>query len=189
MLTREQELTIREVLANKAGAIPELGYIRPSAQYFAGRADFWATVDQTKDTANEIEETLISATWIYPVSFVDDTTAASAHSPLINLTYEFYHFTQYAALRDDETDTPDVFSSKVLKQHADFISGWLALKEAFQGEITIAELDPAEFAKRQTLPLVQFEDLGTQSICEFIPGVVGYDYRLRGTVRVQSTEC
>lgn len=189
MLSKEEELNIRKVLAQKAGEISDLGFVRPSAQYFGGREDFWATVDPDKDTVNEVEMSLISATWIYPVNFVDDLTASSPDSPLIRLTYEFYHFTQYGAMREDESETPDVFSSKVLSQHASFISGWLGLKEAFQRKATIAELDPEEFVVRQTTPVIQIEDMGTQSICEFIPGVVGYDYRLRETVEVKFREC
>lgn len=188
MLTREQELTIREVLATRINSVSEAGFVRPSAQYFGGREDFWAVVDPD-NAGNEIETSLIAATWIYPVNFVDDITSASAHSPLINLTYEIYHFTQYGQMREDESDTADVFTEKVLKQHANFITAWLGIKEQFQGNITIAELDPTEFVVRQTTPVVQVEDMTTQAICEFIPGVVGYDVRLRETVQIRFMEC
>lgn len=166
-------------------AIPALGFIRPSAQYFTGREDFWATVDPTKDTVNEIEESLISATWIYPVNYQRETVANDECSPLIQIIYEFYHFTQYGAMRDDESETPDVYSRKVLRQHQNFIDGWLDLIEAYQRYETIAELDEDEFAVRRMTPIVQVEDAGTQVICEFIPGIVGYDFRLQETVEIR----
>lgn len=188
-LTSANELIIRKALATTAGTVAEAGYIKPAAQYFSGIEEAWATFDQTKDSRDEIETSLIAATWIYPVNFLDDLTSGGLDSPLVNLRYEFYLFRQYGVIRADESATPDIFDSKVLVQHNDFIAGWLGLKEAFQGNRNIAGLDAEEFATVQTTSLVQIDDIANQVICEFIPGIVGYAVRLQTSVRIKLRDC
>ena len=172
------ELLVREHLADTVGLVPEAGYIKPAAHYFGGIADFWATTDPSKDTQKEIEQTLISATWIYPVNFLDESTGGACDDkPLMHFDYEFYLFTGYGLLRADETESPDIFGSKVLVQHNKFITAWLGIKEEFQGKRNIPGLTGYTSAK--TSPVVQVEDIASMAECEFIPGAIGYAVRLR----------
>lgn len=188
-LDAANELIIRKALATTAGAIAACGYIKPAPQYFSGIEDYYATTDGTKDTQIEIETQLVSALWIYPMLFTDDFTSGGQDSPLINLEYEFYLFRQYGLMRADESSTPDVFDAKVLYQHNQFITAWLALKESFQGNRNIAGLDPSVFVTAQTTSLIQIEDINNQAVCEFIPGLVGYAVRLRTSVNIKLLEC
>lgn len=183
------ELLIRKALATTAASVTECGYIKPTAQYFSNVESFWATTDGTKDTRNEIETSLVAATWIYPVNFLDDFTSGGIDSPLINLRYEFYIFRQYAQIRADETDTPDVFDAKVLDQHNKFVAAWLGIKEQLQGIRNIAGLDTNVFVTAQTTSAEQTEDITNQAICEFIPNLVGYAVRLRASVRLKLKDC
>lgn len=175
------EILVRKHLAAIVATVPEAGYIKPAAQYFSGIEDFWATVDPTKDTQDEVEMSLIAGTWIYPVNFTDDATSGTCDGkPLMNFSYEFYLFVQYGLIRADESETPDVFDKKVLVQHNAFIAAWLGIKQEFQRKANIPGL--TGYAKAETGPVVQIEDIASQAVCEFIPGAVGYAVRLRETV-------
>jgi len=188
-LDRENELKCRKALADLIATVPEAGYVVPAARYSSGIEDFWAVADPTKDTRNELETSLIAATWVYPLIFSDDFTSGGHDSPLVRFSYEIYLFRQYGLEREDESETPIVFDSKVLKEHNDFIAAWLGIKEAFQREAVIAELDPAVFAERKTGPVVQIENIANQAVCEFVPGAVGYAVRLQETLRLKLREC
>ena len=183
------ELTIRQALAETAADISEAGYIKPAPQYFSGFREFWAVTDDTIDTQLEVEASLVAGTWIYPVSFADDFTSGGKDSPLVKLRYEFYLFRQYGQMRADESDTPDVFDRKVLAQHNAFIKAFLALKEEFQGDRSIAGIDGDTFVTAYTSSLVQAEPIANQAICEFIPDVVGFAVRLQTDVYLKLKEC
>jgi hypothetical protein len=100
-LAREDEYIIRKWLAEQAGEVSEAGYIKPAAQYFSGIEEFFATADPSKDTRDEIETSLIAATWLYPANFIDDFTSGGRDSPFVNWRYEFYLFRQYGQMRAD----------------------------------------------------------------------------------------
>ncbi len=185
-ITAANEKVVRKALAAIVETVPEAGYVIPSARYTSGREDYWASVDQTVDTKDEIETTLIAATWIYPVAFVDDFASGCFDAPLYNLTYEIYFFRQYGLMRADETAFPDVYDKKVLAQHNAFIAAWIGIKGAFQRRADIAGLS-ADFVESITQPVVQVEPLANQVICEFVPGVVGFAGRLQETVRLRET--
>lgn len=188
-ITRTDELISRKVLANRVATVAAAGYVIPSARYCSGIEDFWAAADPSKNTQIAIESSLIAATWIYPVSFIDDFASGGADSPLIRIVYEFYQFRQYGLMRDDESVTPDVFDSKVLAQHADFIAGWLGIKAEFQREWVVPGLSNDVYATARTTPIVQTEDIQNQVICEFVPGVVGYAVRHRESLKIKFVEC
>lgn len=189
MLDRGEELIVRKALADIVATVPEAGYVIPSARYCSDTSDYWAASDPAKVTRDSIETALIGSTWIYPVNFIDDFTSGGHDSPLVKITYELYLFKQYGLMRDDESDTPDVFSSKVLKEHNDFVAAWLGIKSEFQRESTIAGLDPELFAERKTTPIVQIENIVNQAICEFVPRAVGFAVRLQETVKIKLREC
>ena len=186
-LDRENELLIRKALADIVGSVPEAGYVIPAARYCNGLEDFWASADlDEKNTRDEIDGALIAATWLYPLSFTDDFTAGICkEKPLVRMVYEIYMFRQYGLMRQDETETPDVFSKKVLVQHNDFVAGWLGVKEAFQREANLGALDDSEYAEQKTTPVVQIEPIGNQVICEFIPGVIGFAVRLQESLKIR----
>jgi|GEM_PF-4573092 len=182
-IDRESELHIRAAIAEMIGAVPEVGYVRPAPQYFNTAAAFWAAVEPSISTQKEIEKRPINATWLYPISIRDDPTSGCVDSPLTYLTYEIYTFAQYGEQRENTEDVA-VFENRVLKAHADFVAGWLGIKEQFQRYANIAGLD-ADFVTAQTQPTVQIEPTGNAMVCEFIPRVVGYAVRQQETVRLK----
>lgn len=182
------EEIVRKHLASRISNVAEAGEIRPAAQYFSSVEEYWATVKPSNDTRLEIDTDVVSAAWLYPINFTDDFTSGGADSPLMIFEYEIYLFRQYAAERADESEAPpDVFDTKVLRQHNAFIAAWVGLKQEFQRPTTIAGL--SGFVTAQTRPLTQIEDIANQAICEFIPGVIGYAVRLRASVRLKSEDC
>jgi len=188
-LDRATELLIRNGLNDMVVAAGDAGYVIPSARYCSDVADYWASRDQTKDTQLEIEMALIDSVWIYPLNFLDDRTAGGADSPRVGLIYEIYIFRGYGLEREDESEFPDIFSSKVLKQHNDFVASWLDIKAAFQRKANMAGMDTAIFAEMQSTPVVQVEPIQNLAVCEFVPGAVGYSVRLQETVNVRLREC
>lgn len=185
-LNEDNELLIREDLANIIGTVNRAGYVIPAARYCSGIEEFWTSTDEDKDTRDEIELSLIAATWIYPITVTDDfSVGICKEKPLISLVYEIYMFRQYGLMRKDESDTPDVFGSKVLVQHNDFIAGWLGIKEEFQRDANLASLSGTVFVERKTTPVVQIEPIVNQAVCEFVPGAVGFAVRLQETVKLR----
>lgn len=183
-ISPEQEITLRKVLAAKVAEVPEAGYVLPTPNIFAGKSDFWAQCDPTKTSQSDIEKTLINATWIYFLGFVDDPANGHNDAPLVKVTYEFYVFQQYAQIRQDETIVADPVDAKMLKKYNDFVGAVLKLREEFQGTREIAELDQAEFFIKQTTSLIQPEFINNRSVCTFVPGVLGFSVRLRETVNI-----
>lgn len=188
-LEAAQELTIRQALATTIDAIDEAGFVIPAPLYCNGIEEFWGTLDGTAiNTKDEIEQGNVAACWIYPLQYSDDLTSSKPDSPLVNFTYEFYLFRQYGLEREDETATPEIFNSQVLKLHNKFVKAWLDIKTAFQGNRSLG-LDSGIFVQAITTSIVQPDFIQNQSQCEFVPGVVGFAVKLRETVRYKLVEC
>lgn len=187
MLDATQELIIRKSLATTLASVTEAGFIQPSPLYCNDVSEFWATLDASNDTKDEIDQTIIACTWLYPILFEDVADAGCMDKPLIRLTYEAYIFRQYGLAREDETDTPDVFNSKVLANHNLFIAAWLGIKNALQGRRTMdmAGIGLTGFSSAFTNSVVQADDIQNQEICQFVNGIVGFSVRLRETVELQ----
>jgi hypothetical protein len=189
-LTPEHELIIRKALADTLASIPELVFIIPSPLYCNDIPEFWATLDgENTDTKDEIETQTIAAAWLYPLQFVDDFSSGGIDSPLVRLTYEIYQFRQYGLEREDENENPDIFNSQVLKQHNLFVAGWLGIKAALQGNRNIAGVDPDVFATAKTTSVVQQELIQNLSVCNFVPGAVGFGVKLLETVELKLRSC
>lgn len=187
MLDATQEIIIRESLAATLATVTDAGFIQPSPLYCNDVPGFWATLDDSKDTKDEIDQTIVAACWLYPVLFEDVADAGCLDKPLIRLTYEFYLFRQYGLTREDETATPDIFNSKVLVNHNLFISAWLGIKNALQGRRTMdmTGLGLTGFSSVHTNSIIQDGDIQNQEICQFVNGIVGFSVRLRETVELQ----
>lgn len=184
-----QEIIIRKALAAGVALIPAAGFVIPAPLYCNDIPEFWATLDNSNDTQNQIELTPIAATWIYPLKFVDDFTSGKPDSPLVLFSYEMYLFRQYGLEREDESDTPDIFEATVLKQHQLFIKAWLDIKASLQGNRNIAGLDPDVFATAKTTSIVQTENIQNMAVCQFVPGAVGFAIKLRETVEIKLKAC
>lgn len=183
MLDAEQELIIRESLADTLATIPTIGFVQPSPLYCNEVSEFWATFDATNDTKNEIDANALAACWIYPVGFVDVPDAGCLDKPLTQLTYEFYLFRQYGVTREsDRTMSVEIFDTEILANHNDFVAAWLGIKNEFQGKRAIAGL--TGFSLADTTSVVQVDDIQNQAICDFVPGIVGFSVRLRETVNL-----
>lgn len=189
MLNAASEKVLRKAIADMAAVVTDAGNVQPSPLYFVDAADFWNTTAGNVDTRDEIDTECVAGLWIYPLQFVDDFTSGGIDSPLVNLTYEFYLFRQYARTREDEGDTPQLFESKCLEQHNKFVSAWLGLKSEFQGKRAIPGLDPLIFATVKTTSLTQPELIDNQAECEFVPQAVGFAVRLQCVVEVKLVAC
>jgi hypothetical protein len=193
-LSAENELIIRRKQAEMIGTITEAGYVIPAPIYFNDRGDFWNTVDpETTHDQKFLETSPIAACWIYPLLPTDADPAregiGSDHSPLVNLTYEYYLFRSYAFTRADESDTPDLFGSKVLAAHNLFTKAWLDIKAAFQGKRNIAGLPDGVFSFAKTTSIVFPAFIENRVPCVFIPKVLGFAVRMRETVQLMEVEC
>ncbi len=187
-MTAENELVIRQALADTIDAISEAGIVVPAPVFYNDRGDFWAENDP-KTSKADLETTQIAATWIYPLQAVDDAEQGSDHSPLVNLTYEFYLFRSYAFTRADESVTPDVFGSKVLAAHNLFTKAWIDIKAAFQGKRNIDGLPDGMFAVARTQSLEFPEFIENRVPCLFIPNVLGFAVRMHETVQLMEVQC
>lgn len=187
-MTAAEELQIRKALALTIAAIPEAGFVIPAPLYCNDSSDFFATLDNTKDTKDEIELTDIAACWLYPIRFVDDLSSSKPDSPLVKLSYEIYLFRQYGLERVDETATPDVFNSQMLKLHNLFIKAFLDIKSAFQGNRNIG-LNTAIFAINQTTSVYQDQFIDNKAVCKFVPGIIGFAATLSQTVKIKLVDC
>jgi hypothetical protein len=187
-LTSQHELIIRQALATSVDAIAEAGYVIPAPIFYNDRSDFWAG-NASKTTQNDIETSPIAGCWIYPLQPIDDTDQGSEHSPLVELTYEFYLFRSYAFTRADESLIPDDFGSKSLAAHNLFTKAWIDIKAAFQGKRNIAGLPDGMFAIARTTSLVFPQFIENRVPCQFIPGVVGFAVAMQETVELMEVEC
>jgi hypothetical protein len=184
-LTPENELTIRRKIADKAGSVEHIGFVLPAPVDFADKEDFWATV-APKDTREALETTPVKFCAIYPLQS-EDVPENGQSEPLILLTYEFYLFHERTSARKDESAVPDVFNKKLLKTHSDFVAAWLDLRTEFLGrqQLNLG----AEFAVAQTNSLRQPDEIRNNAKCEFVPGIRGFEVRLRLDAKILLKEC
>lgn len=187
-MTAAEELQIREKLSESLNTVTSIGEVIPAPLYCNDASDFYATLDSAKDSKDEIELTPIAACWFYPIGFSDDLTSSKPDSPLVLLDYELYLFRQYGLQRADETETPDVFDSQMLKLHNQFIEAYLGIKSVFQGN-RLMGLDTNVFAINQTTSIVHNQDIENKAICKFVPGIVGFAATLRETVKIKLVDC
>lgn len=187
MLDKANEIIIRKALATTLETVTDAGFVQPSPLYCNDVSEFWATLDNSNDTKDEIDQTIVPCCWLYPILFEDVPDAGCMDKPLIRLTYEMYLFRQYGLAREDETDTPDVFNSKVLANHNLFVGAWLGIKNAFQGRRTMdmTGIGLTGFSSAFTNSVVQTDDIQNQDVCQFVNGIVGFSVRLRETVELQ----
>lgn len=184
------ELIIRQRIAEDlvAPVLPAGGRVIPAPIYFNDKEDYWATVESVSyATQPDIEKAHIMFCSLYLSSFAD--IEGPPDSPLFGLTYELYLFSQYDPERLDETETPDEFDKKMLLRHNAFVACCLGLKEAFQGNRTLAGLDGSVYAVRRTTSLVQTERVQNLAQTEFIPGIRGHLARFQETVQLKLVAC
>lgn len=187
--TADEQLIRRFIGIDKIGSIStSVGRIIPAPVYFAGKEDYWATIESVSyDTQDEIDTNHIKFCAFYPKGFVDRD--GPVDSPLVELTYEIYLFSQYDLERSDENISPDAFNKKMLKAHNEFVGAFLELKETFQGWRNMGILDDAVYAIQQTTSLVQNQFIENRAQCRFIPGVVGHQVILDEPVRLKLVAC
>ena len=185
-IEKEHETAIRRHIAAILGGVSDIGYVIPATLYFNDIGEFWATLDPTADTADEIETKNIAACWFYPVRFSDSD---QTDSPLVQLVYELYLFRQFGLGRVNEDGVGDVFTSQILTLHEKFITAYLGIKAEFQRKANVAGLSDADFTRRQTTPVVQVESIDDEAICKFVPGVTGWAVRFEETIEIQMRAC
>lgn len=186
----DDELTTREFLAEQiiAPIMPTGGRVIPAPIYFNDREDYWATIESVSYTTQpDIEKAHIMFCCLYFVNFVD--IEGPADSPLFGLLYELYVFSQYDSTRSDENVSPDAFNKKMLLKHNEFVACCLNLKEAFQGNRTVGDLDSGVYATRRTTSLVQSERVQNKVQTEFVPGINGHLAKFQETVQLKLVAC
>lgn len=183
-LTPTHELTIRQAIADTLAPVTDAGYIQPSPLYLSDISDFWATFDPSQNTKSEIDAARVAGLWIYPIRFEDDPTSGCPDNPAVKLTYELYLFRQYALTRaNDATPSMQIFDEQVLVHHNKFISAWLGIKAALQGNRSLG-LDSNVFALNDTTSVVQIDNIQNLAICDFVPSAAGFVVRLQETVNI-----
>lgn len=188
-ITITEELQIRERLADMINDIAEIDRVIPAPVYFQDHREFWRSINLVSrpGTQTELETTHISCVWISFAGFED--LDENPHSPLFDLRYDIYVFSQYDLERQDENATPEAFARQSLKRHNDFVSSVLKIKGMFQGEINLALLDTAKYARQFTTPVFQDESVINKGPCEFIEEIEGHSVRLQESVRLKFKEC
>lgn len=190
------EIQIRKFLAEKIDTATEVPRICPAPIYFAGKEDYWATIDTISlTTQREIETTAIRFAWVYLKNFRDDPLSPQ-DSPFRTLVYEIGLFSEYNETRADENLTPDAFNRLMLDEHNKFLKDYLGLITEFTGPRHMAwagsglpVLAPADFVIQRTNNLIQVGDIAEKLDCDFIPGVQGHQVRFNENVTIQLREC
>lgn len=187
------EIIVRESLAeriaNSVSSVITRVLLAPI--YFDGREDYLSThyegEPEEPESRHAVDLTHIGFAAIYLKSFSDDPDS-SPHSPLTTYEYEVYLFCEYDAMRADENANPDAYKKMMLERHNSFTEAIIGLKQEFQGEIVIADLD-SSYSYKRSLPLTLREDVQNRIECEFIPGVRGHSIRVGIRVRLQKEDC
>jgi hypothetical protein len=177
----EQEMIIMRALAARAQNVTEAGYVIPCPMEFVDKADFWAAVDP-KITQKAIETNDVAFCMLSILKEDDDPSAGCDDNPLIYLTVNFYLFREYSAERKDETDTPDAFLKKVLKNYLLFRAAWRNLKNQFQGLQPIPDLPDGVVVNSNSLTQSAFADY--KATCAVIPQIKGYSVNLQSKIEV-----
>lgn len=188
-ITEAEESLIRGKLVGDLETVAEIDRVIPAPVYFLDASEYWRSINLVSRPSTQvaIETSHISAWWVCFRGFVD--IGGKPHSPLTELTYEFYGFSQYDQLREDTNATADALARRMLKYHNDFISAILQVKGKYQGDINLGVLDTARFARQFTTPIVVEEFVTDRGPCEFIGGVEGHIIRLTESVNLQLKEC
>ena len=159
----------------------------PSPRHFSGKADFFAALDNDKDTKTEIETSLIDAAWVKYQNFEDvageDEDAQAIEAPVRYINYEIERFSEATQERLDQTVTPDDFNKRVSKIYHEHVASVMALLDEFQGTTPIPAL-ASDFSLAEMVSLVQIEPTEDNVQCTYVP-VIGFKTKLLCQVRIQ----
>lgn len=189
MLTEQEIIALVNKLTLDLEAVPETGRIIPAPIYFGDAAEYWRGINHVSrpSTQVEIETDHIEAFWILFRGFQD--VGGAPHSPLFDVTFEFYGFSQYDLVRQDPNATPEAIARRILGYHVRFVLAISKIKEFYQGEINLGVLDTERYRRQFTQPISQDEFVTDRGPCEFIQNVEGHSVRLFESVRLQLKEC
>ncbi len=164
-LTPENEIIVRKAAIDRLNTIANVGYVLPAPIYFVDKADFFNQISGlTLTTQKAIETQTVKFCAFYPLQFVE--------TEAVEIVYEVYLFAESSLEREDETSTPDGFLKQLLKNHSDFIAGWLGIRNEFENSQTIGGLDG--FSVNQFASISQAEFISHNELCEFVTDVRGY---------------
>lgn len=191
-LTSENLLEIRKAVADKVAAAGLVCF--PTGIHFNDAADYWATLNPSKDTTDEIELSPVAAVWIEYLRFEDLSERAGAEaseddSPITTRFYQLTVFRQSARIRVDETLNPDAFKKRLLKTEIEIEADINALCTEFRGIQVLPALPDAEFSVRETNSLIQESFIESEVECAFVKNIVGSQARLLCPVKIQSRSC
>lgn len=188
-MTPEQELTIRKNIGDTLLSITELERVELAPIEFASSSDFWASDESVDyDTLEELDQHSVFCAWLCFRGFTD-LEDGDENAPTVNYLYDLYIFAQADFERANELTTGDQLQRLMYKTYNKFVASIIAIKEAYQGRITISDLDSADFTDRVTLPISTQEEVQELVECRFIPLITGYSTTLRLTAQVQEKAC
>jgi hypothetical protein len=189
MLTEAEIIALTNKLTEGLETIPEAGRIIPGPVFYGDAADYWRGVNHVSrpTTQVEIETGHIEAFWILFRGFQDQ--GGTPHSPLFDVIFEFYGFSQYDLQRQDANVTAEEIARRILRYHVRFTLAIAKIKEYYQGERALGLFDPERYARQFTQPVVQEEFVTDRGPCEYIRNVEGHTIRLFESVRLQLKEC
>lgn len=189
MLTEQEITDIVDKLTADLEAVPEAGRIIPGPIFFSDAAEYWRGVNHVSRPTTQvgIETDHIEAFWVLFRGFQD--VGGAPHSPLFDVTFEFYGFSQYDLQRQDPNATPEAIARRILRYHLRFVLAISKIKELFQGERALGVLDADRYSRQFTQPVIQEEFVTDRGPCEYIRNVEGHTVRLSESVRLQLKEC
>lgn len=183
-LSGEQELLIRQKIAEQIDALGANLFVVPSPLYFESKAGFF-NVLSPKLTQKEIERTLINAVWISYLRFEDDAeSGCGLENPEIIIYYRLHLFCEYGVGRVNESDS---FLTRVLIQERDFMNLLFKIRENFLGENDLVDL-PDEIQTATTENIEQSDFSESKSPVDYIAGVEGFTADLVLKTRVLMSE-
>jgi hypothetical protein len=183
-LTGEQELIIRQKIAEQIDDLDTNLFVVPSPLFFESKAGFF-NVLAPKLTQKEIERSLINAVWISYLRFEDDAeSGCGLENPEIIIHYRLHLFAEYGFERVNENDS---FLTRVLIRERDFMDLLLKIRENFLGENDLVDL-PEEIQTATTENIEQSDFSESKSPVDYVAGIEGFTADLVLKARILMSE-
>lgn len=185
-LNAAEQLQIAEKLAEICGLVSECGVCLPAPVMFVDIADFQNNAgDHSLDTQKQIET---SDAALAVITFAKLPRKPAREGDRWTYYYNFYLFREYDGERLDESETPDDFRKKFLKNYYDFVNAILGIYAQIEKERPL-EIDSARikdvFARTEDTD----EFIAEDEPCRYIPGVKGFSADIPLEVKVLFQEC
>ncbi len=185
-LSPAEQILIAEKLAEICGNVPECGEICPAPVYFQDKNDFIKNIgDLSLNTRKKRE---MSDVAMVVITFSKPPEKPPKHGESWTYHYNFYLFREYDAERLDESENPDDFRKRFLKNYYDFINAILGLHTQIENDLQL-DIDSENFLDCFARIEADGDFIEDYGKCRYVPGVSGYAIDLAVEVKVLFREC